>query len=89
MNRAFMREYYDLRYDETLMPTIMKSNEECRRLHKEIMGLEGQIESFMRSIGDECLSVHRRLFVAKGDFDALIMRQAYLQGARDRERMLE
>jgi hypothetical protein len=58
-------------------------------MHQEIMGLEGQIESLMCSIGDDCLSIHSRLFVAKGELDALIMRQAYLQGARDREKMLE
>jgi hypothetical protein len=89
MNRVFMQEYYNLRYQDTLMPLIIERSEECRKLYHKIMGLEGQTEQIMRGIGDECLMVHGQLFVAKGEFESLIISQAYLQGAEDRERMLK
>lgn len=88
MDKAFMEEYYDLKYKDTFLPLAMEENESCRSLYKEIMQMEGQVESIMRSMGEECLLLHRKLFVARGEQEELIMRLAYLQGAEDRDKML-
>lgn len=89
MNRIFMEEYYNLKYADTFLAQAMEENEGCRKLYGEIMELDGRIEAAMRSMGEEYLMLHRKLFAAKGEFNELILRLAYLQGAEDRERMLE
>lgn len=89
MNKTFMEEYYDLKYADTFLASILEENEECRRQYETIMELEGRIEAAMQSMGGEYLMVHGKLFAAKSEFDERIMRLAYLQGAEDREKMLE
>lgn len=88
MDRAFMEEYYDLKYKDTFLPLAMEENESCESLYKEIMQMEGKIESIMRGMGEECLLLHRKLFVAREEQEERIMRLAYLQGAEDRDKML-
>lgn len=88
MDSTFMEGYYDLKYKDTFLPFAMGKSEDCKRLYKEIMQMEGQVETAMRSIGEESLLLHRKLFIAKGEMEELIMRLAYLQGAEDREKML-
>lgn len=88
MDRAFMEEYYDLKYRDGFMPNVLELNEHCKELQNTIMALEGQTEAIMRKEGEECLLLHGKLFAAKGELDALVMRLAYLQGAEDREKML-
>lgn len=88
MDKNFMEEYYDLKYQDTFMVTAMKMDKRCEELQREVMELEGQVEAIMRREGEECLLLHRQLFVAKGELDELVMRLAYLQGAEDREKML-
>lgn len=89
MNRAFMEEYYDLKYPDTFMPEAIEKYECYKNLYDEVMELEGQAEAAMREMGEEYLKLHGRLFVTKGKLDELIMRLAYLQGAEDRDKMLE
>lgn len=88
MDREFMEEYYNLKYQDGFMLKAMEMEGHCKDLQEEVMALEGQMEAIMRGEGDECLLLHRKLFVAKGELDELIMRLAYLQGAEDREKML-
>lgn len=88
MDRDFMEEYYNLKYVDTFLPTAIETNEDCKKLYKETMEMEGRIEEVLRSMGEEYLSLHRRLFVAKGELEELVMRLAYLQGSEDREKML-
>lgn len=88
MDKAFMEEYYNLKYQDTFLPLAMEENEDCRRMYREVMQIEGQLEAIMRSMGEECLLLHRKLFVARGELEEMIMRLAYLQGAEDRSKML-
>lgn len=88
MNRGFMKEYYDLKYRDTFMVTAMEIDEHCGELQRRVMEMEGKVETIMRGKGEECLLLHRQLFVARGELDELVMRLAYLQGAEDREKML-
>lgn len=88
MDRKFMEEYYDLKYQDTLLPVFMEEDEKCRKLQEEVMRLQGQVEEAMRGMGEESLQVHRKLFVLTGELEELMMRLAYLQGAKDREEML-
>lgn len=88
VDKVFMEEYYDLKYQDTLLPLEIEANEDCRKQYEEIMQMEGQLEAVMRSMGEECLLLHRKLFVARGELEEMIMRLAYLQGAEDREKML-
>ena len=88
MDKAFMEEYYDLKYKDTFLPLAMQENGSCENLYKEIMQMEEQTESIMRSMGEECLLLHRKLFVARGELEEMVMRLAYLQGAEDRDKML-
>lgn len=89
MNRAFMEEYYDLKYIDTFLPLALETYENCKKLYKEIMQMEGRAETAMRNMGEEYLSLYRKLFVARGELEELLMRLAYLQGAEDREKMLQ
>ncbi len=89
MDRKFMEEYYDLKYRDTFLVCAMDMEKRCKDLHNEVMAMEGQIEAIMRREGEDCLLLHRKLFVAKGELDELVMRLAYLQGAEDRDRMLK
>lgn len=89
MDREFMEGYYNLKYQDGFMLKAMELEEHCKSLQEEVMALEGQMEAVMRREGEEYLLLHRKLFVAKGELDELIMRLAYLQGAEDREKMLK
>lgn len=88
MDKNFMEEYYDLKYRDTFMVAAMEVDERCGELQRRVMEMEGQVETIMRGKGEECLLLHRQLFVARGELDDLVMRLAYLQGAEDREKML-
>lgn len=89
MDREFMEEYYNLKYQDGFMLKAMEMEGRCKDLQEEVMAMEGKMEAIMRREGEECLLFHRKLFVAKGELDELIMRLAYLQGAEDREKMLK
>lgn len=89
MDREFMEGYYNLKYQDGFMLKVMEMEGRCKDLQEEVMAMEGKMEAIMRSEGEECLLLHRKLFVAKGELDELIMRLAYLQGAEDREKMLK
>lgn len=89
MDKAFMEEYYNLKYQDTFLPLAIETNADCRKLYNEVMQAEGQIESIMRSIGEECLLLHGKLFAARGELEEMIIRLAYLQGADDRNKMLQ
>lgn len=88
MDRKFMEDYYWLKYQDGFMVKAIESDEECRGVYHNVIELEGKIEAIMRKEGEDCLLSHRKLFVAKGELDELVMRLAYLQGAEDREKML-
>lgn len=84
-----MEEYYNLKYQDGFMLKAMELEDDCKSLQEEVMVMEGQIENVMREKGEECMLLHRKLFVAKGELDECVMRLAYLQGAEDREKMLK
>lgn len=88
MDRKFMEDYYWLKYQDGFMVKALDSDQECKELYHKVMELEGKAEAVMRKEGEDCLLSHRKLFVAKGELDELVMRLAYLQGAADREKML-
>lgn len=88
MDAGFMEEYYDLKYNGTLMLQLIEENAECRELYGEVMQMEGIAEDALGRMGKEYLQIHGRLFHAKGKMDECIMRLAYLKGAQDREKML-
>ncbi len=89
MNKEFMEDYYDLKYEGTFMLHAVKEHEECTELYNEIMRMEGDVENAMRRMGEEYLKLHSNLFTTKGKLDDLIVRLAYLKGAEDREKMLK
>lgn len=89
MDRVFMEEYYQMKYQDTLFLRLKEQNEQCEKLYEKIMLLESQVEAAMMEKGEGFLKIHGKLFVAKGELDELVMRLAYLQGAADREAMLK
>ncbi len=88
MDKEFMEDYYWLKYQDGFMVKAMELDRQCRDLYYEVMELEGKAEEIMRRAGEECLLLHGKLFAAKGELESIVLRQAYLQGAEDREKML-
>lgn len=89
MDIGFLEKYYQLKYPDTFMVHAIEADETCRRLYRNIMQLEGNVEDVMRSMGKDYLALHEKLFSLKGQMDERMMWLAYLQGAKDREEMLK
>lgn len=89
MDREFMEEYYGLKYPDGLTAKLLETAGQCKGLYDKAMELEGKVEAVLRGQGEECLQLHRTLFVTKGELEELVVRLAYLQGAEDREKMLK
>lgn len=83
-----MEEYYDLKYPDTFIETALEQEESFQSMNQEVDLLKGKVEDFMRMQGKEALQLCEKLFEAEAQSDELVVRLAYLQGAADREKML-
>ena len=88
MNKEFMEEYYDLKYPDTFIETALEQDEDFKNMNQEVDQLKGKVEDIMRAQGKEALHLCEKLFEAEAQSDELLVRLAYLQGAADREKML-
>ncbi|MCI8635722.1 MAG: hypothetical protein HFJ05_09040 [Eubacterium sp.] len=89
MNKKFVEEYYDLKYPDTYIETAEEQDEKFKSMGQEVMLLKGQVEDVMGKQGKEALRLCEKLFEAESRYNELLVRLAYLQGARDKEKMLE
>ena len=89
MNKEFMEEYYDLKYPDTFIEAALEQDEDFKSMNQEVDLLKGEVEDFMRMQGKEALHICEKLFETKAQSDELLVRLAYLQGAADREKMLD
>jgi len=78
MDIQFMKDYYDLRYEET----DGEKQSEQSKMEDQLMEMVGGSESNVWKLYESIMCVYF-------DMEEIIKQAVYLQGAYDRERMLK
>ena len=78
MDIQFMKDYYDLRYEET----DGENHSEQSKMEDQLMEMVGGSESNVWKLYESIMCVYF-------DMEEIIKQAVYLQGAYDRERMLK
>ena len=82
MNREFMSEYFDRRYEDLMAIRDENASQKTAEAEKELMARCGGMDTALWEAYEKCMDAR----AAEYDF---LLREVYLAGAEDREQMIK
>ena len=85
---TFMREYYNSHYEDPAY-LIIKSNKKCKEIVQRKTQLEEEFIMKLKSINKELYETYDKIIEYYLISETLMLEDAYVLGARDRDRALQ
>ena len=85
---TFMREYYNSHYEDPAY-LIIKSNKKCKEIVQRKTQLEEEFIMKLKSINKELYETYDKIIEDYLISETLMLEDAYVLGARDRDRALQ
>jgi hypothetical protein len=89
MNKAFMEEYYEMKYiDDDFLYEVMEDNLKISKVTDAIAELQTDFEDKLKKQNTKLFNQFDQLMDLYEKKEGLILKMMYLLGAEDREKML-
>ena len=89
MDIQFMKDYYDLRYEETDGENYFVEETAYQEKQSEQSKMEDQLMEMVGGSESNVWKLYESIMCIYFDMEEIIKQAGYLQGAYDRERMLK
>ena len=88
MDREFMSDYYEMRYESLMTGAEQFEDPEYRLASTHLREAEDELAKLIGGVGTDGWCIYERCIDAHHEIEGLYYKQLYLAGAEDREKML-
>ena len=88
MDKEFMSDYYEMRFESLMTRTEQFDNPDYRQAEQELCEAEDALAELIGTVGTEGWRLYERCIDARHNIEGFHYKMLYLSGAEDREKML-
>ena len=88
MDKEFMSDYYEMRFESLMTRTEQFENPDYRQAEQELRKAEDALAELIGTVGTDGWRLYERCIDARHNIEGFHYKMMYLCGAEDREKML-